>query len=601
MQTTAGFGLLFLFQVIEFQQPRVSRDRWMNILNDDYNRCFLCCCLALILLMGDCQIGFAQEFSRSKNGMVATVHPLATDAGVNVLKAGGNAIDAAIAAGLTLGVVDNFNSGIGGGCFILIRTSEGILYAIDGREKAPKASHRDMYNRNGKPVPELSQIGSLASGVPGALAGYQEALRLAGTKSIGPLILPAADIAESGFVLNRVYANAIRSKQREIARFPATKKILFRPDGSPHREGDILVQKDLAKTYRNIASEGVSWFYKGNFASQTERWMQENGGILTAEDFSNYEAVQRSPIKSSYRGFSIIGFPPPSSGGIHVAQILNILENYEKLSEMTELNRNHIIIEAMKLAFADRAHWLGDADFAKVPRGLIDKGYSRTLASKINLRQATKVDSHGIPPNANDDLFSRKHTTHLCVADAQGNWVAMTQTVNTTFGSKVVIPNTGVIMNNEMDDFSAAPGVANVFGLVGAEANSIAGGKRPLSSMSPTIVLRDGQPVMMVGAAGGPKIITQSLLAIIRTIDLNMPLDQALSQPRFHHQWSPDRVLVEKSMPTEMVKQLQAKGHQIVKSTSVGITQAIAIDKNGIFTGVHDPRVPGKAAGFQRK
>ena len=542
-------------------------------------------------------LGNDGQSATAKRGMVATVNPLATDAAVKVLRNGGNAVDAAVAAGLTLGVVDNFNSGIGGGCFILIRKSDGEILAIDGRETAPAAAHRDMFLKNGKPDTRLSQLGPLASGVPGALAAYQMALRKGGRKTLAELLRPAASIAENGFPVDRVYAGALRSKAEQLRLFPASRETLLKPDGQPYQVGEILKQKDLAATYRAIAEKGTDWFYQGPFARKTAAWMKANGGLLTAGDFANYRAILREPVRSRFRGYQILGFPPPSSGGVHVAQILNILEHFKPLKEYDSATRVHLVIEAMKLAFADRAHWLGDSDFARVPRGLISPAYARELAARIDLTRSSPVESHGQPP-ATDGLFSRKHTTHIAAADADGNWVAITQTINTTFGSKVVIPGTGVVMNNEMDDFAVAPGVANAFGLVGAEANSVAPGKRPLSSMSPTIVLKGGRPVMTVGAAGGPKIITQSLLAVIRFIELEQSLGEAVGGSRYHHQWSPDRVLLESSVPEAIEQALQDMGHRTVRSRSVGVTQAIALDGEGNFIGVHDPRVPGKAAGY---
>ena len=294
------------------------------------------------------------------------------------------------------------------------------------------------------------------------------------------------------------------------------------------------MQKNLAATYRAMAEKGVDWFYRGPFAEMTAAWMKENGGIITAEDFANYKPIERTPILSKYRGYDLICMPPPSSGGVHVAQILNILEHFP-IRHFRASSRVHVITEAMKLAFADRAHWLGDPDFAPVPRGLVEPAYSKDLAAKINLDASTPVPSHNMPPRWEGDLFG-KHTTHLSAADAEGNWVALTQTINTAFGSKVIIPGTGVLLNNEMDDFSIQPGVPNAFRLIGAEANSIAPGKRPLSSMSPTLVLKDGQPVMSVGAAGGPTIITQTLLAISNVVDQGMSPTEALAAPRFHHQ-----------------------------------------------------------------
>lgn len=567
------------------------------------NRTLLKTCCAVVvgaLLLGTCFAGTGfplDEPARSNKGMVATVNPIATQAGIDAFRKGGNAIDAAIAAGLTLGVVDNFNSGIGGGCFILIRKSSGEIIAIDGREMAPAGAHRDMFLESGKPNTELSQLGALAIGIPGALAAYEKALQDAGKLTLSELMIPAAKIADEGFQVDRIYARAIRSKADQLKLFPASRKVLLKKDGTPYQEGEILIQKDLAATYRAVAQQGTDWFYRGPFALATEKWMKAHHGLITRKDFENYVARKREPIVTEFRGHTIVGFPPPSSGGIHVAQILNILENFRPLREYDRATRTHLIAEAMKLAFADRAHWLGDADFANVPKGLVSKEYAKQLASRIDLKKSIEVQSHGHPPTSAGN-FSQKHTTHIAAADAEGNWVAMTQTVNTTFGSKVIIPGTGVVMNNEMDDFSVAPGIANAFGLKGAEANSVRPKKRPLSSMSPTIVLKDGQPVMTVGAAGGPKIISQSLLAVIRVLELEMSLIDALKAPRFHHQWSPDRILLESNFPQEIESELKRRGHQTIRARAVGVSQAIAVDPEGNLIGVHDPRVPGKAAGF---
>lgn len=543
------------------------------------------------------------ETARAEKGMVATVHPLATDAGVAVLEKGGNAIDAAIAAGLMLGVVDNHNSGIGGGCFILIRRADGQLFAIDGREMAPAMAHRDMYLEEGKPQGQWSRTGALASGVPGALAAYELAISDHGRTAWSELVMPAARVAAEGFVVDAVYARKLASVARTLASFEGSRAALLDENGRPHTQGTVLKQPDLAATYRQVAEGGSRAFYQGPFAEACHVWMKQNGGILTRGDLAGYRPGLREPIVSRYRGHTIVGFPSPSSGGIHVAQILNILESFDlgRLYHEDRARFTHLVAEAMKLAFADRAHWLGDADFVPVPRGLIDRRYARLLSRKINPLQVTPLEGHHLPPRADSDTFGspvEKHTTHVAVADSEGNWVAMTQTVNTTFGSKVVIPGTGVVMNNEMDDFSIAPGIPNAFGLLGGEANSIAPGKRPLSSMSPTVVLRRGEPVLTLGAAGGPKIITQVLLGIICHIDLEMSLEEQMEFERFHHQWRPDRLYVESSLPGPVVAELESRGHTISRSRSVGTTQAIKRDpETGEFHGAHDPRVPGKAAG----
>jgi len=510
---------------------------------------------------------------------VATVHPLGTDAGIEALKRGGNAVDAAIAAALTLGVVDGRNSGIGGGCFILIRLADGRLVAIDGRETAPQAATRDMYLRDGKPQPELSLTGPLACGVPGALAAYDHAVRHHGRLTLHELLLPAAEIAERGFPLQASYAGTLNHLAKTLARFEGSRAVLVKPDGSPYKAGDILKQPDLARTYRAIADEGIDWFYKGPFARDVGKWMAEHGGILTAEDFAGYCTKSREPVTTTYREYTIVGFPPPSSGGVHVAQILNMLERFDLKALYCEQHPAvfyHVVAEAMKLAFADRAHWLGDPDFADVPRGLVDKGYATELAGRIGLDKVAPVPVHGRPPRWQEDRFG-KHTTHIAAVDSQGNWVAVTATLNMGLGSKVIVPGTGVILNDQMDDFSVAPGVPNAFGLLGAGANAIVPGKRPLSSMSPTIVLKDGKPILTLGAAGGPKIITQVVLTILYHLDLGMDLPEALAAPRIHHQWRPDELLVEQSLDPSIVAALEKFGHQVKRTRSVGVTQAIGV------------------------
>lgn len=534
--------------------------------------------------------------ARANRGMVATAHPLATDAGVATLKRGGNAIDAAVAAALTLGVVDGSNSGIGGGCLMLVRLADGRVFAIDGRETAPAAAHPDMYLVDGKGDTSLSQTGALAAGVPGALAAYVLAVDRFGGKPLADLIGPAARLADEGFPLRAADATRLKQAAVDFRRFEGSRAVFLDAEDRPWPQGHRLRQPDLAETYRGIAREGIDYFYRGPVAAKTAEWMGENGGIMTAEDFANYRAVLREPVRSTYRGWQIVGFPPPSSGGLHVAQILSILENFD-LAELSPALRIHATAEAMKLAFADRAHWLGDSDFTKVPRGLADAGYTATLAARIRMDRAIEVPTHGMPPDWETNVFGR-HTTHLSVADAAGNWVAITATVNTSFGSKVVVPGTGVVLNNEMDDFSIQPGVPNVFGLIGGEANKVEAGKRPLSAMSPTIVLdAGGEPVLAVGAAGGPTIISQAVLAISGIVDLGMGLGEALAQPRFHHQWRPATLRMEKRMPVEIADQLRELGHEIQSVDGIGVSQGIQRVGDELV-GAHDPRMEGKAAGW---
>ncbi|HXI53695.1 MAG TPA: gamma-glutamyltransferase, partial [Candidatus Saccharimonadales bacterium] len=529
--------------------------------------------------------------ARGARGMVATVQPLATEAGVAALRHGGNAVDAAIAAALTLGIVDGHNSGLGGGCFLLLRLRSGEVVAIDGREKAPGAATRAMFLREGKADPRLSQTGALASGVPGALAAYDYAARHYGKLPLAVHLRAAAEVAARGFPLDRAYAGRLAATAEDLRRFPSSHAVYFKSDQSLPKAGESFMQPDLAKTYRSIAERGTDWFYRGPFARQTAAWMKDNGGLLSARDFAAYRPVLREPIRTRYRGCEVVGFPPPSSGGIHVAQILNILEHFDlrKLGAGSP-ELVHVVIEAMKLAFADRAYWLGDPDFARVPRGLVSEDYGAQLARRIDLEHASKVAGHDTPPQDSTELFGR-HTTHFSAVDADGNWAAVTATLNTSFGSKVVVPGTGVVLNNQMDDFSIQPGVANAFGLVGADANAVAAGKRPLSSMSPTIVLREGRPVLALGAAGGPTIISQVLLTLIHVIDFGLPLDQALAQPRFHHQWQPDEVRIERRAGDAIVQELQRRGHRVVVVESIGAAQAVAFDPaTRQFTGGADPR-----------
>ena len=545
-------------------------------------------CLLLLLLA--LPLGQAAE----KTGAVVTVHPLATKAAEQAFKQGGNAVDATVAAALTLGVVDGFNSGIGGGCFMLIRKPDGTFVAIDGRETAPQKASRDMFLHDGKADPGLSRTGALAIGVPGALAAYDLAIREHGNIDLAEHLGQAAAIAEKGFALDKAYLRRLGQAVKKLRQFPDSARIFLGPDGNAWPSGHSLKQPDLARSYRKIARHTADWFYRGPFALKTEEWMLANGGLISRADLAAYKARRREPVRSTYRGFEIVGFPPPSSGGVHVAQILNILETFDLRSMPPNSPRFvHHVAEAMRLAFADRAHWLGDADFAPVPKGLASKKYASELARRIHPDKVTNVERHSTPPDADTNLFG-KHTTHFSATDSDGWWVACTATVNTTFGSGVVLPGTGIVMNNEMDDFSAQPGTPNAFGLIGAEANAVAPGKRPLSSMSPTIVLRDGKPVFTVGAAGGPTIISQAVLAIIHFIDHGMTPAKALGQARFHHQWKPNRLLVEKALGQTTIDELRKMGHTVKVTDSIGAAQALGLGQAGRpFTGAADPRGRG--------
>ena len=561
-------------------------------------RC-LVMCITLSFFSPTQSVWSQQNVATSYEAMVTTVRPEATDAALRVLQRGGNAVDAAITAAFTLSVVDGYNSGIGGGCFILIRTPDGQLLAIDGREMAPLAAKADMFLKGGLPIEGASEVGPLASGVPGAVAAYEMAWRAAGRKPWSDLLDDAISYAVEGFAIPDKYAERIRSKRSSLAKFAGSRDVLFDSSGEPRKAGTKLVQLDLGKTLTGIQTQGAKYFYRGPTAMLISRWMEQNGGILTNRDFRRYRSISRVPVTSTYRGYTVVGFPPPSSGGVHVAQMLNILENYDlaNLFNQNPINFMHLVTESMKLSFADRAYWLGDPGYAQVPLGLVSKEYAKDLSSKISLKKATTVYSHGTPPLAETELFDR-HTTHIAAVDTEGYWVAITATVNTSFGSKVIVPGTGVVLNNEMDDFSIAPGVPNAFGLIGSEANEVVAFKRPLSSMSPTIILKDGKPVMTIGAAGGPRIITNALLGAIRVLDLGMSPGEAMAVKRFHHQWSPDKLYLEPGTKRMIAESMRKMGHTVVIGGSSGTTQMIYRDhKTGMLTGVHDPRVPGKAAG----
>lgn len=547
------------------------------------------------------QVGIGRRYA------VATVHPLATDAAMRTFREGGNAADAAVAAALMLSVVDGHNSGLGGGCFILARAADGQVLAIDGREMAPAAAHPEMYFRNGRVDPSLSRTGPLASGVPGAVAAYYRLSTTLGTGRWGSALMRAAEVAEAGFALPPSYARRIASVAEDLRRFPASREIFLRPDGTPPQAGDRIVQADLAGTLRELVP-GPDAFYRGRFAESLHRWMKNHGGILTADDLRAYREVRREPVRTTFRGHEVIGFPPPSSGGIHVAQILGLLQRFDLASIANDSPGTfyHLVAEAMRLAFADRAEWLGDPDFTPVPRGLLDEEYLRRRSAEIREDRVADSVAAGDPPDADSRLFGQgpegmpavddpaepgRHTTHLTAADAAGNWIAITATVNTTLGSKVVIPETGVVMNNEMDDFAIAPGVPNAFGLIGREANAPESGKRPLSSMSPTIVLRDGRPVLTCGAAGGPRIISAAAQIVLRAIGLGQNPVAALSAPRIHHQWLPPQTTVESALDPEIVESLRRKGHTTRPTSAVATAQALGQTPDGRLVAASEPRL----------
>ena len=525
--------------------------------------------------------------ARGQKGMVSTSHPLASETGIKILKQGGNAIDAAVAIAFVLGVVEQYSSGIGGGSLVMIRLADSSeVLAVDARETAPLKSTRDMYLRDGEAVPDLSRTGVLAGGVPGTVAGLELILKKYGTMSLAEIMEPAIHYAENGFELTQRHVNAIKSSREKLEKFPTSAKIYFSGDQLPE-VGALLVQHDLAVTLKTIASNGSHAFYKGEIAKKIVKFMEQNGGLITATDLASYQAKLRNPVYGTYRGYDVYSMPPPSSGGIHVIQILNILEGYDfRGTERYSAEFTHLLAEAMKLAFADRAHFLGDSDFVDVPvAGLISKPYAEEQRSKINTDQVLELENHGNPVP-----YESENTTHFSVLDQDGNAVSITQTVNTSFGSGMIIEGTGIILNNEMDDFSAQPGVPNIYGLVGAEANSIAPQKRPLSSMSPTLLVKDDQTFMVIGSPGGPRIITTVVQSIINVIDYGMDIQAAVDAPRIHHQWKPNKLRIEADYRVD-TSMLLALGHQIEKKGSWSLAHGIVFEVNtGIIYGGADNR-----------
>ncbi|MBW2541478.1 MAG: gamma-glutamyltransferase [Deltaproteobacteria bacterium] len=544
----------------------------------------------------------------SRNGMVATSQVDATLAGVEMLAAGGNAIDAAVASAFAVGVTQPFSTGIGGGAFILIRLASGEVVAIDGRETAPGAADRDMYVRPGV-AEDASAYGALAVGTPGMVAGLALALERHGTMTLAQVLAPAIRLARDGFAISPYHVEMMDWKRPRLeGRFPETLRIHYPADGVALEPGWRLVQTDLARTLEQIAERGPSAFYTGEIAEAIAARVQEGGGLITLEDLSTYTPRVREALRGSYRGYDIYSFPPPSSGGIALIEALNILEGIDLASYGAGSSASiHRIVEAMKFAFADRAAHLGDADFVEVPVArLTAKDYAAELRARINPpwwrrapwhwgagERALTLEGPGLPQ---DD----SGTAHLSVTDAAGNAVAITGTINTLYGSGITVPGTGIVLNNEMDDFAKAPYEPNLYGLIDTLGrNAIAPYKRPLSSMTPTIVAKDGRTVFVTGSPGGPRIISTVLLTIVNAIDYGMDVQQAVSAPRVHHQWVPDKLRVEAAIPADVVDALRARGHDVdVSDWDWSVAEAIAIDaETGWHTGGSDPRSQGLALG----
>ncbi|HDR2843843.1 TPA: gamma-glutamyltransferase [Enterobacter sichuanensis] len=536
---------------------------------------------------------------RATHGMVASVDALATKVGVDILKQGGNAVDAAVAVGYALAVTHPQAGNLGGGGFMMLRTKDGKTTAIDFREMAPAQASRDMFlDDQGNPDSKKSLTSHLASGTPGTVAGFSLALEKYGTMPLNKVVQPAIKLAREGFIVNDSLADDLKTYGSEVIPHHENSKAIFWKDGEPLKKGDKLVQKNLAKSLELIAEHGPDAFYKGAIADQIAQEMQKNGGLITKADLAEYKAVEREPISGTYRGYEVFSMPPPSSGGIHIVQILNILENFDMHKfGFGSADAMQIMAEAEKRAYADRSEYLGDPDFVKVPwQALTNKAYAKSIADQIDINKA-KPSSEIRPGKLAP--YESNQTTHFSVVDKDGNAVAVTYTLNTTFGTGIVAGNSGILLNNEMDDFSAKPGVPNVYGLVGGDANAVGPKKRPLSSMSPTIVVKDGKTWLVTGSPGGSRIITTVLQMVVNSIDFGMNVAEATNAPRFHHQWLPDELRVEKGFSPDTLKLLEQRGQKVAVKEAMGSTQSIMVGPDGALFGASDPRsVDDLTAGY---
>ena len=538
----------------------------------------------------------SQPAVEAQHGMVVSSQRYASEVGTRILQEGGNAVDAAVAVGYALAVVNPCCGNIGGGGFMTIHLADGRNTFLNFREMAPAASTERMYlDAQGNPIKDLSLYGYLAAGVPGTVMGLDRALAEYGRLPRSKVMAPAIKLARGGFILNRGDTDILDTKVDRLSKDPAAAKIFLRPDGKPFQPGDRLVQKDLASTLELIARQGPDAFYKGPIAQAVEHASKANGGILTANDFANYKVTEGPPLTCSYRGYALISSPPPSSGGTTICEILNILEGYDmKALGFRSAQSVHLMVEAMRHAFLDRNTYLGDPAFVKNPLDrLLSKDYATAIRARIDPEKATpsKAVQPGIEPH------EKTETTHYSVVDTEGNAVSVTYTINDSFGSTVVAPGTGFLLNNEMDDFTVKPGVPNLFGLVQGKANSIAPGKRPLSSMSPTLVTKDGKTFLVVGSPGGSRIITITLETILNILDYGMAPQEAVDAPRIHHQWLPDEVFYEPyGLSPDTMKILEGMGYKLTEQAPWGAAELVEMGTIG--APVQGTRSFGTGAGF---
>ncbi len=543
---------------------------------------------------------------RSKHGMVVSSSEIASQVGADIMKKGGNAIDAAVAVGFALSVTYPYAGNLGGGGFMVIHLKDGKNVTIDYREKAPLKAFRNMFlDKNGNYAPELSQQGTTSSGVPGSVAGLIFALKKYGTMSLAEVIQPAIDLAKKGWKLDYHSAESFKHFLPEFKKYPTSFK-KFSKNGEPYEEGDLFKQPFLANTLELIKEKGVDGFYKGAVAEMLVKQVKSMGGYISMEDLAKYNPVERKPILGTYRGYQIVSMPPPSSGGIALVELLNILENYNfSPNDWGSSEYIHRLVEAMKYTYADRTYHLGDSDFYDVPQeGLISKEYAKSIYNKIIAAKDEAVPSSEISAGKPSKYQESHETTHFSVYDSEGNAVSNTTTINSGYGSKITVEGAGFLLNNEMDDFSAKPGVPNQFGLMGTEGNSIQPEKRPLSSMTPTIVLKDNKPYIIIGSPGGSRIITVVLQVILNCIDFHMNIQEAIDAPRIHHQWMPDKIFYEKfSLIKDVKNNLEKMGYKFEDADKrfpiLGVAEGIMIDQeNGTVYGASDPRGSGAAIGY---
>ncbi len=560
-----------------------------------------------VFFFGTSAISSAGNPVRAKHGMVVTASDLASEIGVEILKRGGNAVDAAVAVGFALAVTYPAAGNIGGGGFMVIHLADGTSTTLDFRETAPLAANEKMYlDSLGNFIPALSQSGWTSSGVPGTVAGLIYALEKYGTMKLKNVIQLAIDLAENGFVLSYKLAESINNFYDDFMKIESSKKI-FTKNGKKFDEGDLFIQKDLANTLKLIRDKGKNVFYKGEVGKKFIDESKKNGGLFTQKDLEEYKVIERKPVEGTYRGYKIISMAPPSSGGICLIEALNVLENYSFHKESWNNSEYlHTFVEIIKYVYADRAEHMGDPDFHNVPTDfLISKTYANKIKKMIKENAALSEEIKAGSPNCHENM----ETTHYSVADQFGNAVSTTYTINGAYGNKIVVEGLGFLLNNEMDDFSAKPGAPNQFGLIGSEANSIQPKKRMLSSMTPTIILSRpvgnpsgnvDKPFMVLGSPGGSTIITSVMQVILNVLDFDMNIYDAVAAPRIHHQWLPDEIYCEPfGLSEDAKKNLISRGHKFGFERLLGRVEGILIDsKTNIFYGATDVRGFGKAAGF---